>query len=64
MKRYFTGFELWLWGISMGLILLWTLASLQNSSYISVIICFAVFLVNDLYGFISWRKMEQAQLSK
>ena len=43
------------------LIVLWTLASLENISYISVIICFIVFLVNDLYGFINWRKMEKRQ---
>ncbi len=43
------------------LIVLWTLAALENISYISVIICFFVFLVNDLYGFISWRNMEQRQ---
>lgn len=39
------------------LILLWSLASLKDSSYISVLMCFTAFLVNDLYGFISWRKM-------
>ena len=39
------------------LILLWSLASLKDSSYISVLMCFAAFWVNDLYGFISWRKM-------
>lgn len=43
------------------LIVLWTLAAFENISYISVIICFIVFLVNDLYGFISWRKMEKRQ---
>ena len=43
------------------LIVLWTLAALEHISYISVIICFVVFLVNDLYGFISWRKMEKRQ---
>ena len=43
------------------LILLWSLASLHNSSYASVVICFVVFLVSDLYGFISWRKMEKRQ---
>ena len=43
------------------LIVLWTLAAVENISYISVIICFVVFLVNDLYGFISWRKMEKRQ---
>lgn len=45
------------------LIVLWTLAAAENITYISVIICFLMFLVNDLYGFISWRKMEKRQLS-
>lgn len=43
------------------LIALWTLAAMESTTYISVLICFAVFLVNDLYGFISWRKMEKRQ---
>ncbi len=43
------------------LIVLWILASVTDSSYISVVICFIVFLVNDLYGFISWMKMEKTQ---
>ena len=43
------------------LILLWTLAAMENTSYISVIICFAVFLVSDLYGFANWRRMEKRQ---
>ncbi len=43
------------------LIILWILAALSDISYISVIICFAVFLINDLYGFISWQKMSVRQ---
>ncbi|MBR3789706.1 MAG: nicotinamide mononucleotide transporter, partial [Clostridia bacterium] len=43
------------------LILLWVLASLKEVSYISVVICFVVFLINDLYGFISWIKMQKRQ---
>ena len=43
------------------LIVLWVLASINNISYISVIICFVVFLANDLYGFISWLKMMKRQ---
>ena len=46
----------------MILILLWTLAAKENISYLSVIICFVVFLVNDLYGFISWKRMEKRQM--
>lgn len=43
------------------LIILWTLASVQDISYLSVIICFVMFLVNDLYGFINWRRMHRRQ---
>ena len=44
------------------LIVLWAMAAAENITYISVIICFVMFLVNDLYGFISWRKMEKRQI--
>ena len=43
------------------LIILWVMASMHDISYISVIICFAVFLVNDIYGFISWQRMSEKQ---
>ncbi len=43
------------------LIALWVLASRQDSSYISVVVCFVIFLVNDLYGFLCWRVMEKKQ---
>lgn len=43
------------------LIVLWVLASMEDAGYISVIICFAAFLLNDLYGFISWRRMQRRQ---
>ena len=43
------------------LIILWTMASFIKTSYISVVICFVVFLINDLYGFVSWLKMEKRQ---
>lgn len=43
------------------LIVLWVLASFKDISYISVVICFVVFLVNDLYGFISWLRMMKRQ---
>ena len=45
----------------MVLILLWILASLDDRRYISVVVCFGAFLANDIYGFISWRKMEKRQ---
>ena len=43
------------------LIILWILAAMTDISYISVIICFVVFLINDLYGFISWKRMSARQ---
>ena len=45
------------------LIVLWTLAVLKDISYVSVLICFVMFFVNDIYGFISWKKMEKRQLN-
>ena len=45
------------------LIVLWALAARENISYLSVIICFVMFLVNDLYGFVSWKRMEKRQLA-
>lgn len=43
------------------LILLWSMAAMEDISYVSVIVCFLAFLVNDIYGFVSWRKMEKRQ---
>lgn len=43
------------------LIVLWILAALSDISYLSVIICFAIFLANDTYGFINWLRMQKRQ---
>ena len=43
------------------LILLWALAAVENSSYISVTVCFVTFFVNDLYGFINWTRIYRRQ---
>lgn len=43
------------------LIILWTLASAEEPRYISVTVCFAAFLINDIYGFINWRKILRKQ---
>lgn len=45
------------------LIVLWILAAKEDISYLSVIICFVMFLVNDLYGFVNWKRMEKRQLN-
>ena len=43
------------------LIVLWILATVTDISYLSVTICFVIFLVNDIYGFINWLKMRKRQ---
>lgn len=43
------------------LIILWSLATFDDISYLSVVMCFAAFLANDIYGFCSWRKMQRQQ---
>lgn len=43
------------------LIVLWILASIVNISYLPMVFCFVMFLVNDLYGFINWQKMQKRQ---
>lgn len=43
------------------LIILWLLAAREDRGYISVAVCFGAFLVNDLYGLISWRRIAGKQ---
>lgn len=46
------------------LIVLWIMASLIDISYVSIVVCFAVFFINDVYGFINWLSMQKRQKSK
>lgn len=43
------------------LIILWVLASISDRRYISVVVCFAAFLINDIYGFVNWQRMKKRQ---
>lgn len=43
------------------LIILWILASIHNTTYISVVVCFCAFLANDIYGYINWKKIKTRQ---
>ena len=43
------------------LIVLWSLKSFESINYLSMVICFSAFLVNDLYTFICWQKMLNRQ---
>lgn len=44
------------------LIVLWILATIENSVYLPMVMCFAVFLANDVYGFINWIRMRSRQV--
>lgn len=44
------------------LIILWSLATLNDIQYISVLTCFIIFLINDLYGYINWKVMRSRQI--
>ena len=47
------------------LIVLWSLATVQDPGAVSVLMCFVAFFANDLYGFRNWRRMLcQRRLSK
>lgn len=46
------------------LIFLWILASREESRYSSVVVCFVAFLVNDCYGFFSWKQMKMRQAAE
>lgn len=43
------------------LIVLWIMATMQNISFLPMIICFVIFLVNDMYGFFNWKRMMKKQ---
>ena len=43
------------------LIVLWVLACITNTRYISLVVCFIAFLFNDIYCFISLQKMKKRQ---
>lgn len=43
------------------LIVLWILASCEDTSYIPMVVCFVMFFINDIYGFINWRRMKRRQ---
>ena len=43
------------------LIVLWIMASVEDISYLPMFFCFVMFFVNDMYGFINWKRMEKRQ---
>ncbi len=43
------------------LIVLWVFATFDDIKYLPMIICFIMFFVNDMYGFVNWSKMHKRQ---
>ena len=43
------------------LISLWVSATVSDRASLPMVFCFLMFFINDIYGFISWRRMEKRQ---
>ncbi|MBE6530776.1 MAG: nicotinamide mononucleotide transporter [Ruminococcaceae bacterium] len=43
------------------LIALWGIATINDISNLPTLMCFVVFLANDTYGFVNWRRMQKRQ---
>ena len=43
------------------LIVLWVIAAISDISSVPMVACFVMFFANDLYGFVSWKRMEKRQ---
>ena len=43
------------------LIVLWVFSAVADLSYLPMVLCFVMFLFNDLYGFFNWKRMEKRQ---
>lgn len=46
------------------LIILWVAAALKDFHYFPMVLCFSMFLLNDLYGFASWTKIQKKQAAR
>ena len=43
------------------LIVLWSMATVDNMSYLAITICFITFLIYDFYSFINWTRLQKKQ---
>ncbi len=43
------------------LIVLWIYASISEPQYYTMVACFLIFIINDIYGYLSWQKMKSRQ---
>ncbi len=54
------------YGIGYGLndivlVILWSMATMENISYMPMTVCFGMFFLNDVYGFVNWQRMKKRQ---
>ena len=66
MAAYLTFLRSPYYGVGYGLndivlIVLWVLASLEDISYLPMVLCFVMFFANDMYGFYNWKKLSKIQ---
>ena len=40
------------------------MAAAENIGYLSVVVCFVMFFVNDMYGFANWMRMKKRQAAE
>lgn len=43
------------------LMILWILATFEDRAYFTMVLCFTLFLVNDMYAYVNWRRMGKRQ---
>ena len=43
---------------------LWGYATMKNISYMPMTVCFGMFFMNDIYGFVNWQRMKKRQIDK
>lgn len=43
------------------MIVLWSMALYEDIGYISLVVCFSIFLINDTYTFINWLKRQRTE---
>lgn len=56
-----TGYALAYAANDIVLIVLWVFATITDFSYLPMIMCFFIFLLNDIYGFVNWMRMKKSQ---
>ena len=66
MAAYLTFLRSPYYGVGYGLndivlIILWILASIEDISYLPMVMCFVMFFANDMYGFYNWKRLSKVQ---